>query len=177
MWHHAPEHWFVPGANYMITAGTQDKQHYFRDKLRLARLQELLLAVYVQYGWELHAWAVFSNHYHCIARAPDDAVTLVSLTQHLHSETAREINQQDNVRGRVVWYEYWDTCLTYERSYYARLNYVMNNAVKHGLVPVAEQYSYCSAGWFALYTTSAFQKKVASFLCDKVTVKDDYDCV
>jgi hypothetical protein len=39
-----------------------------------------------------------------------------------------------------VWYNFRDTRLTYEKSYLARLNYVYQNAVKHGLVPVANQY-------------------------------------
>jgi putative transposase len=176
MWHHAPEHWFVAGANYMVTAGTLHKTHYFNNAARLARLQELLVDAYTQHGWELHAWAVFCNHYHCVARAPDNAVTLAALTQQLHSATARAINREDNTPGRKVWHEYWDTCLTYERSYYARLNYVMQNAVKHGLVPLAEHYPYCSAAWFALRTPAALQKKIASFGCDRVNVNDDYEC-
>jgi hypothetical protein len=35
-----------------------------------------------------------------------------------------------------------------EKSWLARLNYVHQNAVKHGLVPIAHQYPWCSAPWF-----------------------------
>jgi putative transposase len=38
-------------------------------------------------------------------------------------------------------YEFWDTRLTFEKSWFARLNYVHQNPVKHGLVPVANQQS------------------------------------
>ena len=33
------------------------------------------------------------------------------------------------------------------KSYLARLNYVHQNPVKHGLVRVANQYRWCSAAW------------------------------
>jgi len=31
-----------------------------------------------------------------------------------------------------LWYEFWDTHLTFEKSWLARLNYVHQNPVKHG---------------------------------------------
>jgi putative transposase len=48
------------------------------------------------------------------------------------------VNGLDQSPERQVWYNYWDTLLTYQSSYLARLNYVHQNAVKHRLVPVAE---------------------------------------
>ena len=33
-------------------------------------------------------------------------------------------------------------------SLLARLNYVHNNPVHHGIVPAARQYPWCSASWF-----------------------------
>ena len=148
-WHHCPAHVFVPNAAYIVTAGTLHKQHYFRGVGRLRLLQEELFATVAAYGWELQAWAIFSNHYHFIAHAPTDATTLKRMLQRLHSATARAVNRMDGTPGRQVWFQFWDTCLTYEASYYARLKYVHNNAVHHGLVPTAEQYEFCSAAWFA----------------------------
>jgi len=37
-------------------------------------------------------------------------------------------------------YEFWDTRLTFEKSWLARLNYVHQNAVKHELVSIANEY-------------------------------------
>ncbi len=175
MWHHTPNHWFVPGANYIITAGTYQKQRLFHDDARLQFFQQMLLDTFTRYHWEPQAWAVFSNHYHCIVYAPDDAASLRKLIRELHAKTANHINTLDSVPGRKVWHNYWDTCLTYRRSYFARLAYVMNNPVKHGLVSMPENYPYCSAAWFALHASPVFQKQIASFKCDKVNVQDDYD--
>lgn len=55
----------------------------------------------------------------------------------LHEKTAKWINRLENAVGRKVWHNFWETRLTYEKSYLARLNYVHQNPVKHGLVLVA----------------------------------------
>jgi putative transposase len=77
--------------------------------------------------------------------------------------------------GRRVWFQYRDTPLTFEKSYYARLNYTHNNAVKHGLVQEATQYPYCSAAWFEQAAPRALYKKIESFKWDAVKVEDEYD--
>jgi putative transposase len=124
----------------MVTAGTYRKEDLFRTPERLTILQDHLLSLAPAYGWQLQAWAVFSNHYHFVALSPGDANSLRSLVRHLHSITARQVNSLDHTPGRKVWFEYWDTHLTYERSYLARLNYVHQNPVRHGLVTTAADY-------------------------------------
>ncbi|MFO7958456.1 MAG: transposase [Candidatus Brocadiia bacterium] len=174
LWHHAPAHVFEPGAFYMVTAGTYRKLPHFRGDARLRQLQQALFEVTDAYGWGLQAWAVFANHYHFIARAPEDAPTLKEMVQRLHSQTARQVNRPDHATGRRVWFQYWDTCLTYERSYLARLKYVHTNPVKHGAARVAERYPFCSARWFRMNAEDPFRRKVDSFRCDRVNVRDDF---
>jgi putative transposase len=65
--------------------------------------------------------------------------------------------------------------LTYQRSYLARLNYVHQNAVKHGLVPVANQYPWCSAAWFEREASPAMVKAIYRFKVDQVKVYDDFE--
>jgi putative transposase len=74
-----------------------------------------------------------------------------------------------------VWHNYWETRLTYQRSYLARLNYVHQNPVKHGLVPVASQYRWCSAAWFERTASTAQVKSIYRFKVDQVRVRDDFD--
>ena len=40
---------------------------------RLEFLHDSLLGLAEEYGWNLQAWAVFSNHYHFVAMSPPDA--------------------------------------------------------------------------------------------------------
>jgi putative transposase len=67
--------------------------------------------------------------------------------------------------------------LTFEKSYLARLNYVHQNAVKHGLVRIANQYPWCSAAWFERTATPAQVETIYSFKTDKVRVFDEFEPV
>lgn len=73
-----------------------------------------------------------------------------------------------------MWHNFRDTKLTFEKSYLARLNYVHQNAMKHGLVAVANQYRWCSAGWFERVATPAQVQTVYSFKTDQMSVEDDF---
>ena len=174
-WPHAPAHRLVEAGAYMVTAGTYMKHHYFGSQTRLSYLQKQLLTLAELFGWRMQAWAVFSNHYHFIGFSPADPSTLRTLIQRLHSVTAREINRLDGAAGRKVWFQYWDTHLTYQRSYFARLNYVHQNPVHHRLVARASAYPWCSAGWFEQKADAAFYKTVTGFKIDRINVKDDFD--
>ena len=166
---------FVPGLLYMVTGGTLNKEHYFKGEDRLQYLQDTFLDTLEKYGWIVHAWAVFVNHYHFIACAPKHVgASLSSLIKELHSVTAAEVNRLDGVPGRQVWFQFWDTGLTYEKSWLARLNYVNNNAVHHRLVRVAANYPYCSAAWFEQKADPRFVRKVKSFHFDKLKIVDEF---
>ena len=144
-WPHAPAHRLAVAGIVMVTAGTYRKEPFFADGARLRMLHAALLTIADRHGWHLEAWAVFPNHYHFIAASPDDPKPLTSFLRELHSRTAIALNRHDHATGRNVWHNYWDTLLTNEGSYFARLNYVHQNPVKHGLVSVANQYPHGSA--------------------------------
>ena len=159
----------------MVTCGTYLKVHHFHGNKRLGFLCEALLALAAKYEWNLQAWAVFSNHYHFVALSPPDAANLPTFMNELHSQTSSALNEEDGSPGRKVWYQYWETHLTFERSYLARLSYVHRNAVRHGLVKEPSLYPWCSAGWFQRRATAAFYKTIMSFGVDRLKVPDEYE--
>ena len=73
-----------------------------------------------------------------------------------------------------MWYQFRETQLTYEKSWLARLNYVNQNAVHHGLVREATQYPYCSAAWFEREAEPGFYRAVTMIKTDRLNVQDDY---
>jgi len=178
----------------MVTAGTYLKQSVFRGPERLRYLCETLLEVAGQHQLQLQAWAVFPNHYHFVALSPPPVLEaqaglsipkrqhaaalqnglLVGFTKHLHSVTAIQANRWDHTPGRQTWFQYWDTQLTFQRSYLARLSYVHMNAVHHGLVRVASHYPWCSAGWFQRRATTSFYETVMAMKVDRIQVSDDF---
>jgi putative transposase len=173
-WPHAPLHQFIEGGLFMVTAGTLGKEHIFRGPERLDLLERRLLNLGLQYRWQFEAWAVFANHYHFIARRFPDSAPLNKLCRHLHGDTARTVNHLDKSGGRQVWFQFWDSVITFQTSYLARLNYVHQNAVKHGLVPVANQWRWCSAAWFERTSPAATVKTIYGFKTDRLEVVDDF---
>jgi len=160
-----------------VTAGTYLKVHYFRGADRLRVLHRGLLKLAQEHCWQLEAWAVFSNHYHFVAHSPADADTAKSLSKWLgvlHAKSAGWINRVEGSPGRQVWHNFWETRLTYQKSYLVRLNYVHQNPVKHGLVPVADQYPWCSAAWFERTASAAQVKNLYRFKTDKVHLLDEF---
>ncbi|MCP5520312.1 MAG: transposase [Verrucomicrobiales bacterium] len=177
-WPHAPPHRLCSHGTYFVTASTLEKQHHFRGATRLAVLHRGLLTVARRFEWCFEAWAVFSNHYHFVAHSPgnhDTAHSLAKMLGELHRKTARWVNRLDDAQGRQVWFNYRETLLTYQRSYFARLNYVHQNPVKHGLVPVANQYPWASARWLERVASRATVESIYRFRFDKLSVSDDFD--
>ena len=177
-WPHAPTHQLSQRGTYFVTSATCGKAHHFRGAKRLRVLQRGLLTVAEKFGWQLEAWAVFSNHYHFVAHSPAsawDATNLNPMLRMLHVKLAGWVNKLDSTPERKVWFNFWETRLTHQRSYLARLNYVHQNAVKHGLVPLASQYPWCSAAWFERTASAARVKSIYRFKTDTVSVADEYE--
>ena len=159
----------------MVTTGTLGKAHFFRDRDRLNLLESKLLSLARQFEWQLEAWAVFSNHYHFVGHTLNSPSRLREFLSALHADTARELNRLDDTSGRQVWHNFWEKQLTFEKSYFARLNYVHQNGVKHGLVQVANRYPWCSAAWFERTARPAQVKTIYSFKTDSIKVADDFE--
>ena len=174
--HLPPKDWprLADNAVYFVTAGTLHKKHLFDASEKRDLLERLLLSFAKESGWQLEAWAVFANHYHIVARGNPDSRNLGEFLHDLHGVSAREMNKLDGVSDRKVWFNFRDTRLTIQHSYLARLNYVHQNAVKHKLVAVANQYRWCSAAWFERVASLAQVKAIYRFKIDRVKVEDDF---
>ncbi len=176
-WPHAPTHLLDATGIYFVTASTHLKQHHFRSPARLDVLQRGLLTVTHDFGWRLEAWAIFSNHYHFIAKTPldaKDANSLPKMIRALHGPLSVWVNKLDEAPERQVWHNYRETLLTRQTSYFARLNYTHNNPVKHGLVSAARDYPWCSASWFEKETPPAMMRAISRFKTDRLQVEDDF---
>jgi putative transposase len=174
-WPHAPPHWKWRAGTYFVTAGTYLRKHRFGSRPRLAYLTRELLALADEAGWQLEAWAVFSNHYHFVAKSDDDSKPLGSWLRVLHGRSACWVNRRDGMRGRKVWHNFRDTRLTIPTSYLARLSYVHRNPVRHGLVARPDLYPWCSAGWFERNASRSQVATIYGFKIDRLNVNDDYD--
>lgn len=173
-WPHAPMHKCTQTGMYIVTAGTYLKKHVINTPEKLSLVQNKLFEIANEFGWQLQAWAIMSNHYHFIARSPEDPSSLKKFVSTLHRVTATEFNKIDGTSQRRVWYNCWDTHLSFQKSYLARLNYVNQNPVKHGVVKNAKDYPWCSASWFENTTPRSFRQSIERFKIDSVNVSDNF---
>jgi putative transposase len=169
----SPPHWFVSNAIYIVTGSTLHKKTLLDSNAKRAHFCETLTERASILGWALKAWVVMPEHYHFIAQSPENALSLKALIQGVHSINAKFVNRVDETPGRRVWYNYWDTCIKTEKSYYARFNYVIINPVKHGLVQKPEDYLFSSYKYFIENSEPEFQKMILS-CTDDAQVEDEY---
>jgi len=172
-WQHAPLHRTKSPGWYFVTAGTYLKQPYLADGSRRDSLLALMQEVAPKHGLELQDWAILSNHYHVMLIAEPGA-DLATFIRKVHSKHAHELNALDRVRGRKVWFQYWEKHLSDRRSYLARLNYIHQNAVHHGVVACAENYRWSSVRVFQERVERAFAESVRKFRTDRLRVPDDF---
>jgi putative transposase len=157
----------------MVTAGVYHKEALLHTPERRDVVLAELCACALEFGWQLQAWAVMLNHYHFVAQTAQPS-SLTRFLSKVHGNTARWLNREDQQPGRKVWFEFWDTQLTYESSWLARLKYVHTNPVHHGVTQVAEEYRWCSAAWFKNQAHTSLYATVDGFKTEHVSVRDDF---
>jgi len=171
-WSHAPLHFNAIDAVYIVTCGTYLKRPFYRDTTDLDLFESQLFEVARKHHIVLHAWCLLINHYHLVLAA--DAGTLEPFFRHLHSIASIALNRRQNAPGRKVWFQYRDTVISDEGSYFARLKYVQENAVHHNVIANAENYKWCSARWLAEHASRGFVKAVAEASLGSIKVEDDF---
>ena len=90
---------------------------------------------------------VLPNHYHLLIKTAELKETLIELGR-LHGRTAFEWNKKDNMAGRKCWHRVADRKIRNSDHYYATLNYIHNNPVKHGYVDKWDKWFFSSAKQF-----------------------------
>lgn len=137
-----PPHLFIADSFYMLTASTHHGVALIHSNQRKEEWRDAFLKAAKNYEWLVIAWVVLENHYHALVKAPANAENLPRFINSFHKFTARIWNDADDMNGRKVWWNYWDTSIRSETDYFSRLRYIFWNPVKHGLVEKPEDYPY-----------------------------------
>lgn len=173
---HNPPHLYRSQSKYFITGATYKKKHFLVSDKTKDRVFYSLYKGFNESGWEIEDWVILHNHYHLMVNAPENAESLSAIIRDIHKFTAMWIkkNMHESKNDEKIWWNYWDTCITYERSYFSRLNYLWNNPVKHGLVKKAEDWKYGSYYYRYQKEKEYLQNLRKNYPFDKVKVKDDF---
>ncbi len=88
------------------------------------------------------AWVVQPNHYHILVQTDLDMPG--PWLGRLHNGKSTQWNHEDGTPKRKVWRRFSDRQIRSERHFYASLNYIHANPVKHELVRSAVDWPWSS---------------------------------
>ena len=146
---HSPPHWDLEGERiYILSATCYEHQNIIGEKNgRMAECAEGILSICDENCEKIYAWCVLPSHYHllfltgCIKE-------LRSALGLYHGRFSRAWNLEDDRVGRQVWHNCFERPIKSERHFYASLNYVHHNPVKHGYANKWREWPFGSAREF-----------------------------
>jgi putative transposase len=142
---HNPPHLFKSNCKYFITASTFEKISYLKSDSAKQVLFKYIKKSVLNFKWILEDWVILNNHYHLMLESPDNPENLGKIINNIHKYSAIWINKNIlNTASKPIWFNYWDKCLTFERSYFTRLNYIWYNPVKHKYVDEPQNWKFGS---------------------------------
>ena len=145
---HGPPHYESDDGLYLISAACYEHKPIIGlNSDRMAAFESELLEVIESVCERVFAWVVLPNHYHILVRCTDIRALLAALGR-LHGRTSFRWNGDENRRGRKVWHRAAETAMKSERHFWATLNYLLNNAVRHGYVEHWQDWPYSSAAQY-----------------------------
>ena len=131
-WHSPPHRTNFGHLRFLISAACYEHRHYIgHSPARMDGFSRALLAVFATHASRTFAWCVLPNHYHALVEATDIKDLLSALGQ-LHGRTSYIWNGDEKVRGRKVFYRAVERAMRSDRHFFATLNYVHHNPVRHG---------------------------------------------
>lgn len=130
---HAPPHFEYEGEQKLIvTASCFDHQPIIgRSADRMVECESALIAICKELQACLFAWCVLPNHYHLLIKSAEIRGFLARLGR-FHGSSSFRWNGEDGSRGRRVSFQAIERSMRSERPYFASLNYIHHNPVKHG---------------------------------------------
>ena len=143
---HAPPHFVYEGEKtFIITAACFEHQPTIgRSSERMAECESELLKISHDVSTCVFAWCVLPNHYHLLIRTAR-IYELLKLLGRFHGSSSFRWNGEDGTRGRKVWFRAVERSMRSERHFFASLNYVNHNPVKHGYASKWQDWPYSSA--------------------------------
>ncbi len=133
-----PPHFYQNESMYFLTARTINSRDYFNSDEKKKLILSALKIALEECKIGIFAWVILDNHYHCQIRVKY-GVDLPKFVQRIHGLSARNLNKSENIRGRKIWWNYWDKCLNSEKDFWTHFNYINNNPIKHGFIRNTEE--------------------------------------
>ncbi|MFZ2653898.1 MAG: hypothetical protein WAX69_03210 [Victivallales bacterium] len=128
---HSPPHFEDGNKTYLITAATYEHAMIMKtERRRIVFLEDLIDRVSKINDSMIYAWSVLPNHYHVLVKS--DLSLLQKTLSRIHNGFSTRWNREDTCPGRKVWHRFSDRHIRSEAHYWAAVNYIHKNPVKHG---------------------------------------------
>ncbi len=142
---HGPPHYASEASLYLLSAACYEHRSIIgASPQRMAEFESDILQTSAEQAQKIFAWTVLPNHYHLLVDAAD-ILALLKAHGQLDGRTSFRWNGEDAHRGRQVWHRATETAMKSERHFWATLNYVLHNAVRHGYVGRWQDWPYSNA--------------------------------
>lgn len=143
---HSPKHIDAGERYYHITAACFEHQaHIGFSTERMNRFMGDWLEVLHAKSEHVTAWVLLPNHYHALVRT-DRVLVLLKELGVLHGRTSHAWNGEEGTRGRQVWCKAAETAMKSEGHYFATVNYIHHNPVKHRYTEKWTHWPWSSVG-------------------------------
>lgn len=142
---HAPPHFEQAEGVYLVSAACYEHRPILATNERRVEWEAALIEGLIPEhlgDLDLRAWVVLPNHHHLLLEG--DLRVFARLVARLHNGAATRWNREDHTPGRKVWHRFSDRVIRSERHYYASLNYIHGNPVKHGYTAQADAWAWSS---------------------------------
>jgi putative transposase len=144
---HAPPHYPDGQQTYIITCACYGHQSLIDPARRRSAFQKELLDQLQTQPWaSVCAWVILPNHYHLLATL--DLALFRKWIRIFHSRLATGWNRENATKGRRVWYRFQDRLMRSEAHYFASINYIHFNPVRHGHSARADEWPWSSLHWY-----------------------------
>jgi len=144
-WHSPPHRPNFGHSRFLISAACYEHRDYIGQNLvRMDSFSRDLLVAFAEHASQTFAWCVPPNHYHALVEAADIKRLLHELGL-LHGRTSHAWNGEEIMRGRKVFFRAVERAMRSDRHYFATLNYVHHNPVRHGYAERWTDWQWSSA--------------------------------
>jgi putative transposase len=136
-------HWEIPGSAYFITISTVPE-----IELADAAKEIVFSAIKFHDGnkYMLYACVVMTTHVHLVLLPLEETKgNYYSLAQIIHSIKSYTVNKLQKtlkIVGSIWLKEDYDRIIRDDNDFYEKMNYIMNNPLKAGLVKAREDYRW-----------------------------------
>lgn len=144
-WHGPPHFTGQQTTQYLITGACYEHAPILgTSPERMDAFASRLLSAFEGGEAVVHAWCVLPNHYHVLS-STRDLPKLIAQLGKLHGSTSFAWNGEDGARGRQCWHRATDRAMRSEEHFWATLNYLHHNPVRHGYVSKWQEWPWSSA--------------------------------